>query len=101
MLNLLIYFLVRYLGNTTLDRVLISLVTNGTIISTANVNHKQEKTISKNICDHFLSEEQNGLLNNIEITFIPKTDPLDLERRGKFWRAKLCTLAPLGLNIED
>ena len=51
--------------------------------------------------DHFLSEDHYGLLNNVEITLIDKTDPSVPERREEFWRAKLRTLAPLGLNIEE
>ena len=36
-----------------------------------------------------------------EVILIDKTDPLDPERREEFWRTKLRTLAPLGLNIEE
>ena len=51
--------------------------------------------------DHFLSEDHNGLLNKVEIIFIDKANPWDPERRKEFWRSKLCTLAPLGLNNEE
>ena len=47
----------------------------------------------------YLSDD--GLLNNVEITLIDKTGPLGPERRMKFWRSKLRTLPPLGLNIEE
>ena len=30
-----------------------------------------------------------------------KTDPSDLTRREEFWRNKLKTLAPYGLNVEE
>ena len=51
--------------------------------------------------EHFLSHDHNGLINDIEIIFIDKTDPSDPTRREEFWRAKLKTLAPNGLNIEE
>ena len=57
--------------------------------------------MQKYLHDHFLSEDHDGLLNNVEITLIDKTDPSDPERREEFWRTKLRTLAPLGLNIEE
>ena len=57
--------------------------------------------MQKYLQDHFLCEDHHGLLNNVEITLIDKTDPLDPERREEFWRTKLRTLTPLGLNIEE
>ena len=57
--------------------------------------------MQKYLHDHFLSEDQDSLLNNVEINLIDKTDPSDPERRGEFWRTKLFTLAPLGLDIEE
>ena len=57
--------------------------------------------MQKYLHDHFLSEDHDGLLNNVEITLIDKTDPSDSERREEFWRTKLRTLAPLDLNIEE
>ena len=57
--------------------------------------------MQKYLHDHFLSEDHDGLLNNVEITLIDKTDPSDPERREEFWRTKLRTLAPLGLNSDE
>ena len=51
--------------------------------------------------DYFLSKDHDGFLNNVEITLIDRTNPLDPERREEFWRTKLRTLAPLGLKIEE
>ena len=42
----------------------------------------------------------DGFLNNVEITFIDETDPSDPERREEFWKTKLRTSGPLGLNNE-
>ena len=57
--------------------------------------------MQKYLHDLFLSEDDDGLLNNVYIIFIDKTDPSDPERSEEFWRTKLRTLAPLGLNVED
>ena len=57
--------------------------------------------MQKYLHDHFLSEDHDGLLNNVENTLTDKTDPSDPERREEFWRTKLRTLAPLGLNIVE
>ena len=50
--------------------------------------------------EHFLSHDHNGLINDIEIIFIDKTDPSDPTRREKFWKTKLKTLVPNSLNTE-
>ena len=55
--------------------------------------------MQKYLRGHFLSEDHDGLLNNVEITLIDETDPSDPERREEFWRTKLRALAPMGLNI--
>ena len=49
--------------------------------------------------EHFLSHDHNGIINDTEIILIDKTDPSDPTRR--VWQAKLKTLAPNGLNIEE
>ena len=51
--------------------------------------------------EHFLSHDHNDLINDIEIIFIDKTDPSDPTRREELWRAKLKTLAPNGMSIEE
>ena len=56
--------------------------------------------MQKYLLDNFLSEDHDGLLNNVEITLIDKTDRSDPERREEFWRTKLRTLALLDLNVE-
>ena len=57
--------------------------------------------MQKYLLDNFLSKDHDGLLNNVEITLIDKTDRSDPERREEFWRTKLHTLAPLDLNVEE
>ena len=54
----------------------------------------------KYLHDHFLNEDHDGLLNNVEITLTDNTDPSVPEKTEEFWRTKLRTLAPLGLNFE-
>ena len=39
--------------------------------------------------------------NDVQIVFIDKTDLSDPNRIEKFWRNKLKTLAPYGLNVEQ
>ena len=56
--------------------------------------------MQKYLHNRSLSEYRDGLLNNVVITFTDKADPQDPERREEFWRNKLGTLAPFGLNIE-
>ena len=57
--------------------------------------------MQKYLHDHFLSEDHNGILNNVEITLIDETDPSDAERGEECLRTKLRILAFLGLNIEE
>ena len=47
---------------------------------------------------HFLGPDHNGLVNDIEISFIDKTDPSDPLKREKYWIDILETMSPKGLN---
>ena len=80
---LIYYFLLRYVRNNILDLLLISLGINKTIVRTTNIKQKEDY-IQEYLHDHFLTENHLGLLNNVEITFIDKTDPSDPERREEF-----------------
>ena len=51
--------------------------------------------------EHFVSHDHNGLINDIEIIFIDKTDSSDPTWRDEFCRAKLKTLESNSLNIEE
>ena len=48
----------------------------------------------------FLSEDHNGVINDVEIVFSDKTDKSDPKRREEFWRTKVKIVAPHGLNLE-
>ena len=85
----------QYFGSTT-DKSRY----RGTTIRTPNVKQKEEKIRCKNIY-HFLHEDHDDFFNNVEISLIDKTDLLEPQRREEFWRSKLRTVAPLGLNIEE
>ena len=49
----------------------------------------------------FLSQGLNGLIDDVEIVFIDKTDPSNPTRSEEFWRNKLKVLVPYGLNVEE
>ena len=40
-----------------------------------------EDQMQKYLLNHFLNEDHDGLLNNVEITLTDKNDPSDPERR--------------------
>ena len=62
---------------------------------------KRKNCMQKYVHDLFLSVGRNSLINDVEIVFNNKTDPSDPTRREEFWRNKLKTLAPYGLNVEQ
>ena len=62
---------------------------------------KGEDAPQKSFHKHFLSENHHGLLEDCEIIFIDKTRPSDPTQREDFWRRKLKTLHPNGLNVEE
>ena len=63
-----------------------------------NLAIKGEDAYQKQFHLHFEDESHNGLFNDVEITFIDKTDSEEPKIREKFWIYKLKTLAPNGLN---
>ena len=66
-------------------------------IITALAKEKEKDCMQKYLHDHFLSEGHNGLINDVEIIFIDKTDPLDPSRIEEFWK----TSTLYGLNVEE
>ena len=62
---------------------------------------REEDCMWKRPREHFLSEGHNGLINDVEVIFIDKTDPSDPARWEEFWITKLRTVAPYGLNVEE
>ena len=71
------------------------------ITNLANGKQRGEDCMQKYFHGHFLCEGHSGLINDVEIVFIDKTDPSDHTRREEFWRNELKTLAPYGLNVEE
>ena len=58
--------------------------------------------MQKYLHDQFLNEDHDGLLNQIKITLIDKTDTLDTGIRGEYQKTKLSTVLALPpLNIEE
>ena len=60
-----------------------------------------ELCMQEQLLSQFSMAGHNGFLNDVSITFIDKTDPSDLLRRGDYWRQTLKTMVPYGLNTED
>ena len=83
------------------DQTQKELGSDGTITSLAKGKHRVKDCIQKYSYDHFLSEGHSGLIKDVEIVFVDKTDPSEPTRREEFWRNKLKTLAPYGLNVEE
>ena len=74
---------------------------DGIIKSLLKKTESGEDCMQRYLHEHFLSQDHKGLINDVEIIFIDKTDPSDLTRREKFWRTKLKSFALYGLNVEE
>ena len=61
----------------------------------------EECTFQTSLHKHFLSDGHHGLLNDVEITLIDKTDASAPTEREFFWITTLKTLKPNGLNEEE
>ena len=57
--------------------------------------------MQKYLHEQFLHEGHSGLINDVEIIFINKTDSSDPTRTEGFWKTKLQTLVTYGLNVEE
>ena len=55
----------------------------------------------KYLHEHFVSHGQKGLITDVEVIFINKTDSFNPTKKAKFWRTKLNTLALDGLNVDE
>ena len=62
---------------------------------------RHEACLQEHLFEHFDSEENSGLLNEVPVTLIDKTDGKNPFKREHYWRHTLKTLASLGLNVED
>ena len=56
--------------------------------------------MQQHLYEHFCSSNHKYFINDISVTFIHKTDPLDPLEREDYWRSTLKTIAPFGLNTE-
>ena len=59
------------------------------------------ENLQEHLFEHFNSEGHNGLLHDVSITLIDKTDAKTPIKREHYWRHTLETLAPHGLNVEN
>ena len=64
-------------------------------------NARNETCMQQNLFEHFKSESHSGLLGNVSITLIDKTDGKDPKKRKNYWMGALKPFAPFGLNIEE
>ena len=51
--------------------------------------------------EHIYPDSHNGLLEDVAITLIDKTDGRDPKNRENYWMRTMKTLALDGLNIEE
>ena len=61
---------------------------------------RSETCIQEHLFRHFSSPRHNGFLNDVSITFIYKTDPLDPLKREDFWRKLSKPWHLLGLTLK-
>ena len=57
--------------------------------------------MQQHLFEHFSDEGHHSFLEDVSITLIDKTDPLNPLQRENYWRSILKTMAPWGLNVED
>ena len=61
-----------------------------------------EQCILEHLFEHFNEEGHRRFLEDVSITFIDKTGPLEEPlKKVNYWKNVLKTMAPLVLNIED
>ena len=60
-----------------------------------------ESCMQQNLFEHFQSPGHTGLVEDVCIIFIDKTDPFIPTKHEDYWRKILKTLVPHGLNIEE
>ena len=55
--------------------------------------------MQQHLFNHFCTSRYAGILDDVSITFIDKTDPSDRLKREDYWRRTLKIMAPFELNI--
>ena len=62
---------------------------------------KGQTCMQQHLSEHFASETHCSFIEDINIIFIDKPEPKDLNGREHCWRHILKIMTPLGLNVED
>ena len=62
---------------------------------------RREDCMEKYLKENLLGDSHNGLINDVEIVFIDKTDPSDPMKWKQSWRTKLKTSVTHGLNMKE
>ena len=57
--------------------------------------------MQEHLYKHFCDSEHCGFPNDVSVTFIDKTDPINPLQRENYWKHTLKTFAPYGLNIKE
>ena len=57
--------------------------------------------MQQHLFEHFSNKGHNSFFDEVSIIFIDKTDPKDPNKRERYWRHTLKTMALQGLNVED
>ena len=62
---------------------------------------KGQTCMQQHLSEHFASETHCSFIEDINIIFIDKPEPKDLNGREHCWRHILKIMTPLGLNVEN
>ena len=64
-------------------------------------SQRGEHHMQKEIHAHFRLPGHTSIENDVDITFIDRTDSVNPKKREKFWIAKLDTMMDNGLNVSE
>ena len=64
-------------------------------------NGDMENVKQKSLQSHFLQDDHEGFLEDVEVRLIDKVQGSDPTIREYYWMRTLKTLYPYGLNIEN
>ena len=63
-------------------------------------NGQGAKCMQEHLFKQFCTSGQCNFLEDVSLAFVDKTDPSDRLKREDYWRSRVKTMAPFGLNIE-